>query len=26
MRYNSLSGEINEDSIVRDLIYVFQGI
>ncbi|CDW82197.1 gamma-tubulin complex [Stylonychia lemnae] len=26
MRYNSISGEINEDTIVRDLIYVFQGI
>lgn len=26
MRYNSASGEINEDVIVRDLIFVFQAI
>ena len=26
LRYNSPSGEVNEDVLVRDLIFVFQGI
>ena len=26
MRYNSANGEINEDMLVRDLLFVFQGI
>jgi gamma-tubulin complex component 3 len=26
MRFNSPSGEVNEDVIVRDLLFVFQGI
>jgi len=26
MKINSASGELNEDALVRDLIYVFQGI
>ena len=26
MRFNSPNGEVNEDVIVRDLLFVFQGI